>query len=176
MMHSKAFLVTTLAALAAWVALSTSAAAAVGPVDHFHNVFADSSNVCGIDVAETENVSGVFTIVGNGVEVNAYSVQNTWTNPLNGKSVDFHAAIENKDTFANPTDNGDGTISIFLKAAGMIQVKPPNGPPLQVSSGEVSAVLTLDATSFAFVSFRVLSAGGQSPNVDDCAAVVAALS
>lgn len=173
---------TTVLALAALCALTLAAAlptagvAAVGPVDHFHHVFTDSSNVCGIDVAETEAISGVFTIVGNGVEINAYSVQNTWTNPLNGKSVDFHAAIENKDTFANPTNNGDGTISIFLKAAGMIQVKTPNGPPLQVSSGEVSGVLTLDATTFDFVSFQVLSSGGQSPNVDDCAAVVAALS
>jgi hypothetical protein len=175
-MNGKTLLVTALAALAAGVALSTSAAAAVGPVDHFHNVFVDSSSVCGIAVAETESISGVFTIVGNGVEVNAYSVQNTWTNPLNGKSVDFHAAVENKDTFANPTANGDGTISIFLKAAGMIQVKRPDGPPLQISAGEVSAVLTLNATTFDFVSFRVLTSGGQSPNVDDCGAVVTALS
>jgi hypothetical protein len=38
------------------------------------------------------------------------------------------------------------------------------------------SVLTLDATTYAFVSFDVLSQGGQTPNVDTCPAIVGALS
>lgn len=38
-------------------ATGAAASGPVGPVDHFHNVFADSGNVCGIDVAETESIS-----------------------------------------------------------------------------------------------------------------------
>jgi hypothetical protein len=139
-------------------------------------VFADTTNVCGIpNVAETETISGVFTIVGNGVEVNAYSIQNTWTNPATGKSVDFHAGVMNKDTFASPTDNGDGTISFYLKAAGTEQVWT-NGSLIMHASGEMSAVLTVDATTFDFVSFVVLTSGGQAPNLDPCPAIVPALS
>jgi hypothetical protein len=149
-------------------------AASPRTVNHFHEVFADSGNTCGIDVAETGSVSGVVTIVGSGVELNAYSVQDTWTNPANGKSVEFHAAVLNEDTLASPTDNGDGTISIFFKAAGMEQVKT-NGALLMLASGEVTTVLTLAATTFDFISLKVLSLGGQSPNVDICPAVVGAL-
>jgi hypothetical protein len=155
---------------------ATGAAASrpVGPVDHFHNVFADSGNVCGIDVAETESISGVFTIVGSGVELNAYSVQNTWTNPATGKSVDFHAAVLNTDTIASPTDNGDGTLSFFFKAAGVVQVKS-NGALLMHDSGEISTELTLDATTFEFVSLQIVSQGGSSPNLDTCPAIIGAL-
>lgn len=174
-MKGKALMIAGLCALAVALALpAAGVAASPGTVDHFHNVFTDSGNVCGIEVAETESISGVFTIVGSGVEVNAYSVQNTWTNPATGKSVEFHAAVLNEDTFASPTVNGDGTISFFLKAAGMEQVKT-NGAPLMVAAGEITSVLTLDATTFDFISFQVLSLGGQSPNVDFCPAIVAAL-
>jgi hypothetical protein len=174
-MKGKALMVVAVCALAVVLgAPAAGMAASPRTVDHFHNVFSDSGNVCGIDAAETESISGVFTIVGSGVEVNAYEVQNTWTNPATGKSVEFHAAVLNEDTFASPVDNGDGTISFFLKAAGTEQVKS-NGALLLVASGEMRAVLTLDATNFGFVSFNVLSQGGASPNVDICPAVVGAL-
>jgi hypothetical protein len=174
-MQGELRLIVAACAIACAFAVPAAGAAAVGPVDHFHNVFADSGNVCGIDVAETESISGVFTIVGNGVELNAYSVQNTWTSPATGKSVDFHAAVLNTDTFSSPTDNGDGTISFFFNAAGMVQVRS-NGALLMHGSGQISTELTLDGTTFAFVSFKVLSQGGQSPNVDTCPAIVGALS
>jgi hypothetical protein len=157
------------------LALPAAGVAATQPVDHFHNVFADSSNVCGIDVAETETISGSLKTTGNNVELNAYEIQNTWTNPANGKSINYHAAVLNKDTFAAPTDNGDGTISIFLKAAGQEQVTA-NGVMLMHATGELTALLTLNATTFDFVSFQVLSSGGSSPNVDICSVVVPALS
>jgi hypothetical protein len=57
----------------------------------------------------------------------------------------------------------------------MVQVKS-NGALLMHASGDVSTELTLDATTFAFVSFAVLSQGGKSPNVDTCPAIVGALS
>jgi hypothetical protein len=123
-MQGELRLIVAACAIACAFAVPAAGAAAVGPVDHFHNVFADSGNVCGIDVAETESISGVFTIVGNGVELNAYSVQNTWTSPATGKSVDFHAAVLNTDTFSSPTDNGDGTISFFFEAAGWCKSDP----------------------------------------------------
>jgi hypothetical protein len=173
-MKGKARVITAVGAVAGGLAFAASGTAATQPVDHFHNVFADTGDVCGIDVAETESISGVFTVVGNGVEVNAYTVQNTWANPANGKSVEFHAAVLNKDTLASPTDNGDGTISIFFNAAGTEQVKAA-GALIFRASGEIASVLTLDATTFEFVSFRVLSSGGGSPDVDFCPAVVSAL-
>jgi hypothetical protein len=172
-MKTKALIVTAIGALALAIPAS-GVAASPRTVDHFHHVFTDSANVCGVQVAETEAISGVLTIVGSGVELNAYSIQNTWTNPANGKSVDFHAAVLNEDTFASPTDNGDGTVSFFLKASGMEQVKV-NGALVWLRAGQMTGVLTLKATTFDFVSFRVLGEGGQPPNVDYCPVVVAAL-
>jgi hypothetical protein len=174
-MNGKALIVLAVSVFGVGLALPAAGVAVPGPVDHFHNVFADSGNVCGIEVAETESVSGVFTIVGNGVELNAYSVQNTWTNPATGKSVDFHAAVLNTDTFASPTFNGDGTVSVFFKQAGMVQVKS-NGALLMHGSGELYTELTVDATTFDFVSLKILSQGGQTPAVDICPAVEGALS
>jgi hypothetical protein len=168
-------LITAVCALAVASAAPAAGVAAVGPVDHFHRVFTDDSgNVCGIDIHEAASISGVFTIVGSGVELNAYSTQNTWTNPVNGNSVDFHAAVLNTDTFASPTVNTDGTVSFFFRQAGMEQVKS-NGVLLMHASGEMDSVLTLDATTFAFVSLQVLSQGGATPNVDTCPAIVGAL-
>jgi hypothetical protein len=155
------------------LALPVCGIAATQPIDHFHNVFADSTNVCGIDVAETETISGSLKTTGSGVEINAYTVQNTWTNLATGKAVEFHASALNKDTFGMPVDNGDGTFSVYTKDAGMIQVKVPNGPPLLTAAGQLTGILTYDASGF--VSFRVLSAGGQTPLVDDCSVIIPAL-
>jgi hypothetical protein len=175
-MNTTALTVAALCAFVVAIALPAAGVSAVGPVDHFHHVFTDDSgNVCGIDVHESESISGVFTIVGSGVELNAYSTHDTWTNPANGKSVDFLAAVLNTDTFASPTNNGDGTVSFFFRQAGMVQVKS-NGALLMHTSGEMYSVLTLNATTFEFISFNVLSQGGQTPNVDTCPAIVGALS
>jgi hypothetical protein len=115
--------------------------------------------------------------MGSGVELNAFEIDLTWTNLANGKTVVLHAANLNKDTFASPTDNGDGTISIFTKAAGVSKLTVPHGPPLSINAGELTGILTLNATTFDFVSFQVLSSGGQPPvNVDICPVVVSALS
>jgi hypothetical protein len=172
-MKGKTLTIAAVCTVAVALALPVSGLAATQPIDHFHDVFTDSTNVCGIDVAETETISGSLKTTGSGVEINAYTVQNTWTNPATGKSIEFHAAVLDKDTFASPIDNGDGTFSVFTKAAGMIQVKTLNGPPLLTGPGELTGILTYDAGGF--VSFQVLSSGGQSPDVDDCSVVVAAL-
>lgn len=173
-MNAKTLIITALCALATAFALAASSVAATQPVDHFHHVFTDTGNVCGIAVDEAEIISGSLKITGSSVELNAYDIKDTWTNPANGKSVDYHAAVLNKDTIGSPTDNGDGTISIFFKAAGMEDVNA-NGALVFHASGQLTSVLTLDATTFDFVSFEVLSQGNQSPNVDFCPAVTAAL-
>lgn len=135
------------------------------------------TNVCGIDVTETETGTGVDKIMGSGVELNAFEIKLTWTNPANGKTVVLQGAQLAENTFASPTDNGDGTISIFTKAAGMTKLTIPNGPPLSINAGQLTGILTLDATTFEFVSFQVRSLGGSPPvNVDICPDVVAALS
>jgi hypothetical protein len=81
-----------------------------------------------------------------------------------------------ENTFASPTDSGDGTISVFTKSAGVTKLTVPHGPPLSILAGQLTGILTLDATTFDFVSFKVLSTGGQAGAlVDTCPVVVAAL-
>ena len=132
-------------------------------------------NICGIDVITTETGSGVLKIVGSGVELNAFEIDLTYTNPANGKAVVLHGAELNEDTFSSPTYNGDGTVSVFTKFAGVTKLTIPHGPPLTVNAGELSAILTVNATTFDFVSFQVLSSGGQPTEGDFCYVVVPAL-
>lgn len=94
-------------------------------------------NICGIDVITTETGSGVLKIVGSGVELNAFEIDLTYTNPANGKTVVLHGAELNEDTFSSPTDNGDGTISVFTKFAGVTTLTIPHGPPLAINAGEL---------------------------------------
>jgi hypothetical protein len=136
------------------------------------------ANVCGIDVIETQTGSGVLKIVGSGVELNAFEIKLAWTNPANGKTVVLQGGGLNKDTFASPIDNGDGTISVFTKSAGVSKLTVPNGPPLWLAAGQMTGILTLDPTTGDFVSFQVLSSGGNpAPAAGDfCPVVVSALS
>jgi hypothetical protein len=135
------------------------------------------ANVCGVDVIQTETGGGVIKTVGSGVDLNAFTIDLTWTNPATGKTVVLRGAGLNENTFGSPTDNGDGTISIFTKSAGVTKLTIPNGPPLSIDAGQLTGILTLDATTFDFVSFQVLSLGGSPPvNIDICPAVVSALS
>lgn len=158
------------------VALCALAFPAAGVASHV-TLDPTPANVCGIDVIETQTGSGVLKIVGSGVELNAFEIVLTWTNPANGKTVVLHGAILNKDTFASPTDNGDGTISIFTKSAGVSKLTVPHGPPLSINAGELTGILTLNATTFDFVSFQVLSSGGNPlDNGEFCNTVVSALS
>ena len=114
-------------------------------------------------------------MVGRGVELNAFEIDLTYTNPANGKTVVLHGAELNEDTFSSPTDNGDGTISVFTKFAGVTKLTIPHGPPLAINAGELSARITVDAATLDFVSFQVLSSGGQPTGEDFCSVVVAAL-
>jgi hypothetical protein len=56
----------------------------------------------------------------------------------------------------------------------VVQVKS-NGALLMHDSGEISTELTLDATTFEFVSLQIVSQGGSSPNLDTCPAIIGAL-
>jgi hypothetical protein len=86
-----------------------------------------------------------------------------------------HGAELKEETFSSPTHNGDGTISVFTKFAGVTKLTIPHGPPLVINAGELSARITVDATTLDFVSFQVLSSGGQPTGEDFCSVVVAAL-
>lgn len=89
----------------------------------------------------------------------------------------LHGGNLNEDTFASPTDNGDGTISIFTKSAGVTKLTVPHGPPLSINEGQLTGILTLNATTFDFVSFQVLSSGGNPQDTGDfCNTVVSTLS
>jgi hypothetical protein len=177
-MKAKALTIAGLCTLAVALSFPASGVAATPPtVQHFHFTIGPSASTdCGIDTIETITASGVLTIVGSGVEVNAYSIEYDDTNPATGKTVIERAAQLQKDTFSSPTDNGDGTISIFLKSAGMDQLRIPNGPPLSIqSAGEETGILTLNATTFEFVSFEPLSSGGLQSSTAYCNVVVSAL-
>ena len=178
-MKAKALVLTGLCGLAVALALPAAGVAATPPtVEHFHfTIGPQPATDCGIPTIETVTASGVDTILGGGVELNAYSYEQVDTNPATGKTVIERAGVLFKgNTFSSPIDNGDGTISFFFKRAGMDQLRVPNGPPLSVqSAGELTAVLTLNATTYEFVSFEVLSSGGLQSSADYCNVVVSAL-
>jgi hypothetical protein len=134
------------------------------------------SNVCGIDVTESETGAGVLKIVGSGVELNAFTIFLTWTNPANGKTIVLHGAELNENTFASPTFNGDGTASVITKFAGVTKLTVPNGPPLSINAGELTAMLTFDVMTLDLISVEVLSSGGNpQDNGQFCTTVVSAL-
>jgi hypothetical protein len=168
-MQAKALALFGLCALAVALALP-----AAGVASHV-TLAPTPANICGIDVIQTETGSGVLKIVGSGVELNAFEINLTWTNPANGKTVVLQGAELNEDTFASPINNGDGTISVFTKTAGVTKLTVPHGPPLSVNAGELTGILTLNATTFDFVSFQVLSSGGSTQDADFCNTVVSAL-
>lgn len=176
-MKAKALTIAGLCGLVLALALPAGGVAATPPaVEHFHNTFGPQpANDCGIDTIETITVSGMITIVGSGVELNAYSYESADTNPATGKTVIERAGVLSTDTFSSPIDNGDGTISIFFKNAGMDQLRVPNGAPLSINAGEQTAVLTLNATTYEFVSFELLSSRGLQSSSDYCSVVVSAL-
>src|SRR5262245_52454715 len=161
-MRAKTLIIAGLCGLVVALALAAGGVAATQPVNHFHYTFSNEpSSLCGIDVVESGTVSGVFAIVGSGVALNAYHYVATSTNPLNGKTVVDRYAVLDKNTFASPIDNGDGTMSVVTKSAGNGQLTLPNGPPLVTYAGQLTGILTFDASPpYDFVSFRVLSSGG----------------
>jgi hypothetical protein len=175
-MKAKALMIAGLCALVAALALPASGVAAPPPtVIHWHFTvsFPDDFNGCGIDGTTVMTGTGVVQIDASGAMLGFGEVSGTFTSWQSGKSIRFQTAELEK--FSAPTDNGDGTLSLVLHGAGLInKVSVLNGPPLGVIAGERDLLVTVDAVTGIPVSFQVLHTGGSS-GIVGCDLIVPAL-
>src|ERR671931_2577522 len=94
-MKAKLITLAGLCTLAVAPAPPAAGVAATPPtVEHFHfTVGPQPATDCGIPTIETVTASGVDTILGGGVELNAYSYEQVDTNPATGKTVIERAGV-----------------------------------------------------------------------------------
>ncbi|HEX6359071.1 hypothetical protein [Actinophytocola sp.] len=127
----------------------SSAPAAAQPIErvHFYDVGSEVFTDCGLTLQSDFDIMG--NIGGNvrGPNGLLYFVQNfhgtvTTTNLANGLSITefFHNVVKDLKV----TDNGDGTLTIIILAAGAFKVSGPDGTLLFNDPGQVRFELVLD--------------------------------
>jgi hypothetical protein len=165
-----------LCALVAALALPAGGDAATPPtVIHWHFTvsFPDDFDGCGIDGMTVMSAVGVVQVDASGAVLGFGEASGTFTNSTTAKAIVFRTAELEK--FSAPIDNGNGTLSLVLHGAGLInEVSLLNGPRLGVIAGERDLLLTVDAATGIPISFQVLHTGGSSGLVG-CDLIVPAL-
>jgi hypothetical protein len=134
-------------AAAAAVSIAAPASAANVFVDHFHDVGSEEfTDVCGFDTA-----------------THTFDVQGTSRGKLRDGQVFIHDTIHGTESFINPdtgkaythvfndvskdesiTDNGDGTITVEIHAAGSDKWFGPGGTPRFLDTGTVVFAFHID--------------------------------
>ena len=181
-MRGRSLLLCGSAAISATVLLAFAAASASAApaVQHYHYSYtctstpttpadpndcigADSSGqptpveidpeLCEIPGTKVDHASGNVQVFADGTAKIEAKEDYTFTSALTGKSIESHSAAQQTTTVV---DNGNDTISFVFAFKGLEQqLKLPNGPMLGRDAGPIAFTLTLDATTFDFVSFTV---------------------
>jgi hypothetical protein len=177
-------------AVSASVAAAFAAPAGAGPplreTIHDEFEFVDP-NFC--DAGLEVEVSVVLDIrvhaVAHGRDRLVYFLQHgtendVFTNPANGKSVTSFSRVIEKDQ--RVTDNGDGTLTILIKATGNAVVYGTNGKAIARNPGQVRLELLVDHGGTPndpdddVVLAEEIVKGSTGRSDDFCEAVVSALS
>jgi hypothetical protein len=109
--------------------------------------------LCEIPGTKVDHASGNVQVFADGTAKIEAKEDYTFTSALTGNSIESHSAAQQTTTVV---DNGNDTISFVFAFKGLEQqLKLPNGPMLGRDAGPISFTLTLDATTFDFVSFTV---------------------
>ena len=159
----RALLLASVAALA-----TTATAAEVQPVAQFHDHFTDSfsSEICGIPVDVDLVVTDNFFVYADGSAKDTSSVQQTFTNPVNGKSV----VLSNAGLISFPTaiiDEEAGTITFLTSFKGLPEkIQTAGGPVLLRDAGIITFADTFDLVTGDFISTEVIVNKGPHPEAD----------
>jgi hypothetical protein len=149
-----------MAVMAAFFALPGTALGAQ-PIEQFHAHFTESfsDEICGIPVDIDLVVTDNFFVYADGSFKDAYSTLQTFTNPVNGKSVLVSAA----GTVTGPApivDEVAGTITFVTSYKGLPEkIQTAHGSVLTRDAGIITFADTFDLQTGEFISTQITVAG-----------------
>ena len=148
-------------------AVGPGTASAARPIEQFHDHFTDSfsSEVCGIAVDVDLVVTDNFFLYADGTFKDIASVQQTFTNPLNGNSVVVSAA---GPVIGPPpvVDEEAGTITFSTTYKGLPEkIQTAQGPVLLRDAGVITFADTFDLETGELISSDTI-VNGPHPEAD----------
>lgn len=177
--------------LAAAALLSVAGLAHAKPIEQgsFHDEFSEvSPDFCGepgLTVQSDFVVDGRFSFKSRGRDGLAYYMEHVRftrvdTNVANGRFVTTRAHVNDKDL--KVTDNGDGTLTILVKATGNETMYDMNGKAIARNPGQIRFELLVDHNGTPAdpfddpePEFLGVVKGSTGRSDDPCAAAVAAI-
>jgi len=138
------------------------------PVQQFHDHFTDtfSADICGISVDAQLTVTDNFFINTDGSVKDTSSVRQTFTNPLNGRSVSLSVAGQFVGS-AGVVDEAANTITFANTYKGLPEkIQTDHGPVLLRDAGIITFRDTFDLTTGEFISEETIVVHGPHPEAD----------
>jgi hypothetical protein len=167
-MSRHTFLRVLFVAFATALAIVPGTALGAKPIERFHDHFTESfsTEICGIPVNSTIVVNNNFFLYEEDSFKSTGSFSQSFTNPVNGKSVIVSAAGQ---TSGPPPiiDEEAGTITFLTNFKGLPEkIKTPRGPVLLRDAGFVQFADTFDLATGDFISSDVVFVKGPHPELD----------
>ena len=147
-------------ALVAALAVLPGTALAAKPIAQFHDHFTDSfsDEICGIPVDVELVVTDNFFLYADESFKDTSSFMATFTNPVNGKSVNLSSA--GQITGSAIVDEEAGTVTFVTTYKGLPEkIQTANGRVLLRDAGIISFVDTFDLDTGEFISSDVIIKG-----------------
>jgi hypothetical protein len=167
-MSRPTFVRALVAALITVFAVLPGTASAAKPIAQFHDHFTDSfsDEICGIAVDVDLVVTDNFFLYADETFKDTSSVQATYTNPENGKSVVVSSA--GQVTGPPPiVDEEAGTITFLTSFKGLPEkIQTAQGPVLLRDAGVITFADTFDLETGEFISSETIVNNGPHPEAD----------
>jgi hypothetical protein len=150
-----------LVALMAVMIVTPGTALGAKPIAQFHDHFTESRSdeICGIPVDLDVVVTDNFFLYADGTFKDTSSVMETFTNPVNGKSVVLSFAQQ----VSGPppiVDEEAGTITFLVSFKGLPEkIQTAHGPVLLRDAGVITFADTFDLATGEFISSEVIVKG-----------------
>jgi hypothetical protein len=157
-----------LVALIAALAVAPGTALGAKPIAQFHDHFTDSfsDEICGVPVDVDIVVTDNFFLYADDSFKDTSSVQSTFTNPVNGKSV----VVSSAGQISGPppiVDEEAGTITFLTSFKGLPEkIQTANGPVLLRDAGIITFADTFDLETGEFISSEIVVNKGPHPDAD----------
>lgn len=165
------------------VVIAPAVALGAKPLQRFHDHFTESfpSNICGISVNVDLRVTDNLFLNADGSFKDVSSFRQTFTNPLNGKSVIISGAGQTAGAAAVVNEEAN-TISFDTTHKGLSEkLQTGHGPVLLRDAGIITVRDTFDLTTGEFLGEQTIVEKGPHPQADSdftnfCQVVTNALS
>jgi hypothetical protein len=153
-----------MAPLLSFLAAVAATGAHAAQVFHAHGTFSTTDTVCGIpgviiDIKSDQNT--VMSADGSFKTTGAF--RQTYTNPVNGKSVIVYTAGQSSGT-AYVLDVAANTVTFDLTYKGLPEkIQAPNGPVLIRDAGSITLREVFDLTTGENISETIVGVSGPHP-------------